>query len=97
MVSDYELCLGRISQQEVFTNGQEMALGLVLRGMNFQDTRLTFIYIAPDGTRRSYQTRAPVQNDAGVNWFHPVNQTGTWRLEIYVNLELAYTGSFEVE
>lgn len=97
MVRDYELCLWQISQQEVFQNGQEMAVGLVLRAMNFQDTRLTFIYIAPDGTRRSYQTRAPIQNDAGLNWFHPVNQTGTWQLEIYVNLELAYSGSFEVE
>jgi hypothetical protein len=97
MVRDFDLCLGRIPQQEVFANGQEMATGLVLRGMGYQDIRLTFIYIAPDGTRRSYQTRAPIQNDAGLNWFHPVNQTGTWELEIYLNLELVYVGSFEVE
>jgi beta-lactamase class A len=95
-VSDFELCLGRIPQGVSFRNGQEMALGLVLRGLNYQDTRLTFIYTAPDGTRRSYQTRVPMQNDVGVNWFHPVDMRGTWTLDIYVNLELGYSGSFEV-
>ncbi len=95
-VADFELCLGRIPQAVSFGNGQEMGLGLVMRGLNYQDTRLTFVYTAPDGTQRSYQTRAPMQNDAGVNWFHPVDMRGTWTLEIYVNLELAYSGSFEV-
>ncbi len=95
-VTDYEGCLGQTPQQTMFQVGDRIALGLVLRGMNYQDTRLTFIYTEPDGDQKSYQVRAPVEDQVGVNWFHPVNESGIWTLDIYVNLELAYSNVFSV-
>jgi hypothetical protein len=95
-VLTFESCLGQTPQRESYRVGEDMALGLVLRGLGFEDTRLTFVYTQPDGVQRSYQTQAPTEDQAGVNWYHPLSQPGEWQLEIYVNLELGYTGSFQV-
>jgi hypothetical protein len=66
-------------------------MGLVLRGVNREELRLTFVYTLPDGSQRSYQVESFYQNQVGFNWFHPVDQAGEWTLDVYINLQHAAT------
>ncbi|MFW5749045.1 MAG: hypothetical protein ACOCYT_05475, partial [Chloroflexota bacterium] len=86
-VGDFESCLSQTPEPLSFASGEPVALGLVLHELNYEDTRLTFIFTAPDGTPRSYQARARLTDDAGINWFHPVDERGEWTIDIYLNLQ----------
>lgn len=88
---DVETCLNGVTDRVSYNLGDRLAFGLILRGLNQEDMRMTFVYTAPDGTRFSYQTEAFFQEDTGVNWFHPLNQVGTWTIDIYLNLERVWS------
>ncbi len=91
LVDNYESCLANTGERSTFTNGDKLTLGLVLRGVNREELRLTFVYTLPDGSLRSYQVESFYQNQVGFNWFHPVDQPGQWTLDVYVNLKRVAT------
>jgi len=91
LVDDYEACLSNTGERSTFARGDKLTMGLVLRGVNREELRLTFVYTLPDGSQRSYQVESFYQNQVGFNWFHPVDQAGEWTLDVYINLQHAAT------
>jgi beta-lactamase class A len=95
-VSDFESCLINAGERTGYALDDRAAIGIVLRGVNRQELRVTLVYTRPDGTLRSYQTESFFQNDVGINWFHPVDMRGAWTLDVYINLERVATKRFSV-
>jgi beta-lactamase class A len=95
-VSNFESCLLNAGDRTGYALDDRVALGMVLRGVNREELRITLVYTRPDGTLRSYQTESFFQNDVGVNWFHPVDMRGAWTLDVYINLERVATRRFTV-
>lgn len=91
LVDSYESCLANTGERSTFTNGDKLTLGMVMRGVNREELRLTFVYTLPDGSLRSYQAESFYQNQVGFNWFHPIDQSGEWTLDVYVNLKRVAT------
>ncbi|PJF22959.1 MAG: hypothetical protein CUN56_03350 [Phototrophicales bacterium] len=96
MVSDFELCLGQLAHQTSYALEDRLGVGLVLRGTNYNEQRVTLIFTLPDGSQRSYQTQRLGHNDVAFNWFHPVTMRGEWRVDIYINLQRVYTETVQV-
>lgn len=71
--------------------GDELAMGLALNNLNSVDTRLTFIYTAPNGQRYSYQREVFSRDKIGIYWLHTPEQRGYWQIDIYLNLQRIYT------
>jgi beta-lactamase class A len=95
-VSDFESCLINAGERTGYALDDRAAIGIVLRGVNREELRVTLVYTRPDGTLRSYQTESFFQNDVGINWFHPVDMRGAWTLDVYINLERVATKRFSV-
>lgn len=85
LVDTLERCWSNVGMRYGYGHNEDLGLGLILRGLDGADTRLVFIYTAPDGTRYSYQTDRRYQDKAGVYWFHPLDMVGEWRIDIYLN------------
>jgi hypothetical protein len=82
-----ENCWQSLAPRITYPVGENLAMGLVLRNLNTQDTRLTFVYTAPDGRRFSYQEDRSSLNTAAIYWFHPLDMAGQWQVDIYINLQ----------
>lgn len=95
-VDDFETCLNLSGERTGYANGDRVGLGMVMRQVNREELRVTFIYTMPDGTLRSYQTESFYQNQVGFNWFHPIDMRGAWTLDIYINLQRVAQRRFSV-
>lgn len=95
-VSDFELCLAQLSHITSYAVDDRLGVGMVLRGTNYNEQRVTLVFTLPDGSQRSYQTQRLGHNDVGFNWFHPVTMRGEWQVDIYINLERVYTQIVQV-
>jgi hypothetical protein len=82
-----ENCWQSLSPRITYPVGENLALGVVLRNLNMQDTRLVFVFTAPDGRQFSYQEDRSSLNNAGIYWFHPLDMAGQWQIDIYLNLQ----------
>ena len=82
-----ENCWQSLAPRITYPVGENLGMGLVLRNLNAQDTRLVFVYTAPDGRRFSYQEDRSNQNNAAIYWFHPLDMAGQWQVDIYINLQ----------
>lgn len=91
-VDGYEACLNTYRDRTGYNRGDRLALGMILREVNRDELRVTFVYVLPNGTRRSYQTESFYQPQVGFNWFHPIQDSsaisGEWTIEVYINLRL---------
>jgi len=92
-----EGCLDQMLDKTFYTVGDELALGLILRGLEGSDTRLVLVYTAPDGRQFSYQTQWFFQGDAGLTWSHPLDMEGIWTVDLYINLERVSSRLMQVE
>ncbi|MDQ7026030.1 MAG: serine hydrolase [Anaerolineae bacterium] len=88
-----ENCWQSLAPRITFPVGDNLAMGLVLRNLNAQDTRLIFVYTAPDGRRFSYQEDRRNLSSAAIYWFHPLDMAGQWRVDIYINLQHIYSNT----
>lgn len=84
-VDALEQCWSNLGVRYSYGRNEDLGMGVILRGLDGADTRLVFIYTAPDGTRYSYQTDRRYQDKAGIYWFHPLDVAGQWRVDIYLN------------
>lgn len=93
-VNFLESCWGSVTPRTGFSLDETMGVGIVLRRLNANDfTRLVLVFTAPSGTQYSYQTFLEFESSAGVYWLHPIDERGTWEVDIYVDLEYVYTSS----
>lgn len=96
LVDNYDSCLNSVGERGVFSISDRLGLGMIMRGVNREELRVTFVYTLPDGSRRSYQTESFYQNQVGFNWYHPVDQVGPWQIDVYINLRHAATRTVQV-
>lgn len=89
-------CWGSYASRQSFTRGENLSLGMILQNLRGADTRLVFVYTAPDGQRYSYQTDRQYQDKSAIYWYHPVTVSGTWRVDVYLNLERVYSQTVTV-
>lgn len=87
-----ERCFNGLTQRTGYPVGENAAMGLILRGLQARETRLVFVYTAPNGDVFSYQTDRRFQNQSAIYWFQPLAMVGRWQIDIYVNLQRVYTG-----
>lgn len=87
LVDSVENCFRSYTPQQRFQRGDNVSFGMVLRGLNGADTRLVFVYTAPNGERYSYQTDRNYQDKTAIYWYHPIDQAGEWQLDIYLNFQ----------
>jgi len=90
-VNALESCLSSFPSVDNIAVDDNLAMGLVLRGLNAADTRLVFVYTAPDGRQFSYQADREFQDQSGIYWFHPIDSAGEWQVDIYLNLQHVYS------
>jgi hypothetical protein len=95
-VEDLEDCFQTYESRQSYVIGDNFALGMILRSLGDREARFVFVYTAPDGTLSSYQTDREYKDKAGVYWYHPVTQSGTWRVDIYMNMQRVYSQLFFV-
>ncbi|MGB7339605.1 MAG: serine hydrolase [Phototrophicaceae bacterium] len=91
LVPTMENCFNNMRPRITYPVGENLALGLILRNLNFSDTRLTFLYTAPDNRQYSYQIDRQNVTSSGIYWFHPIDMAGQWQVDIYVNLIHAHS------
>lgn len=84
--------------QSFFVPEDSIGVGVVLQNLNDEDTRITFVFTAPDGEQRSYQTQRFFQESAAIYWWHPIQQqTGEWMVDVFLNRVLVHTQAVTVE
>ena len=89
-VPELRSCWFRIPSTVEFELGDTAGLGLVFENLGFQNQWMTFMFIAPNGRRFSYQTTLFNRNLGSFYWFHHLDQTGIWEIEVYQNLSRVY-------
>jgi hypothetical protein len=72
-------------------------VGLVFRFLGGADLRVTLVYTEPDGRPRVYQLQEFFKDSLAMAWFEQVEEVGLWRLDVYLNLQPAYSQSFYVQ
>lgn len=95
-INDIEACWLNLAPNRVRV-GEQLGMGLILRGMAQQTQRLTFLYTAPDGRRFSYQYTIAERDDTYMFWFHVPDADGVWQVDIYLNLQRVHSSSVLVE
>lgn len=93
LVGDVEICFNNIRPRLTYPVGQNIAFGLILRNLNYADTRMTYIYTAPDNRQYSYQLDRQNVTSSAVYWFHPIDMAGQWQVDIYINSIHAHSES----
>ncbi len=73
-----------------------LGLGLTLRGLDSETVRLAFVFTAPSGEKRSYQTERFFVDNTSVYWFHPVQELGSWTVDVYLNTARVHTQTVQV-
>lgn len=91
LVPILETCFRNLTPRITYPSDENLAMGIVLYGLNAADTRLVYRFTAPDGRRFSYQDDRRNVNQAAVYWFHPLDMAGQWQLDIYINLQHVYS------
>jgi len=101
LATDYldvlQQCWSRIPSADRFAGDDLVGVGAVYRELNGGDMRMTVIYIAPDGVPHAYQMARFVQNTTAMAWFEEVSQPGTWRVDVFFNMQPIFSQSFFVE
>ncbi len=93
LVGSVETCFNNIRPRLTYPVEQNVAFGMILRNLNFADTRMTYIYTAPDNRQFSYQLDRQNVTSSAVYWFHPIDMAGQWQIDIYINLIHAHSES----
>lgn len=91
LVPAMENCFNNMRPRLTYPVGDNLALGLILRNLNYSDTRLTFLYTTPDNRQYSYQIDRQNVPTSGIYWFHPIDMAGQWQIDVYVNLLHAHS------
>ena len=91
LVPAMENCFNSIRPRVTYPVGNNLALGLILRNLNFADTRLGFLFTAPDNRQFSYQLDRQNVTQSGIYRFHPIDMAGQWQVDIYINLIHAHS------
>lgn len=94
-VTSLERCFNSYVQPQTFSSEENLAMGLILRQLDNSDTRLVYIFTAPDGRQFSYQDVKRFRNNAGVYWIHPLDMPGFWTINIYMNQLHIYETTIE--
>jgi hypothetical protein len=79
-------CFSSLTPRISYPTDENLAMGLILSNLNFEDTRFVFIYTAPDSRQFSYQQDRRNVNSSAIYWFHPLDMAGQWKVDIYMNL-----------
>lgn len=87
---DIEICWASLLPANLRV-GNVFGTGMIFRNLVQQTHRLTFIYTAPDGRQFSYQWTIAERDQTHVFWFHTPDMAGTWRVDIYKNLQRIYS------
>jgi len=93
LVPAMENCFNGIRPRVTYPVDQNVAFGMILRNLNFGDTRMTFLYTAPDNRQFSYQIDRQNVTMSGIYWFHPLDMAGQWQIDIYINLQHVHSES----
>lgn len=88
--SELQRCWNSLPVIDRITINDPFGIAFIMYNLNGQDTRLTFLTIAPDGSQYAYQRDVQLQQNAAVYWQRELDMTGTWRIEVYRNLEKIY-------
>jgi hypothetical protein len=75
--------------------GERLGLGIIMRELSNREAHVTMVFHAPDGRQFAYQYNTRFVDADNVYWYHRLDIPGTWRIEIYQDLELVYTESIE--
>lgn len=86
-----ETCFSSIRPRITYAVDDNLALGLVLRNLNFTDTRVTFLFTSPNSEQYSYQIDRQNVSQSAIYWFHPLDMSGQWLVDVYINLEHAHS------
>lgn len=91
LVFTVDNCFSGIRPRLTYPVDENLAFGMTLQSLNFQDTRFTFIYTAPDNRQFSYQIDRSNVTASAIYWFHPLDMPGQWQVDIYINLDRVHT------
>jgi hypothetical protein len=86
-------CFGSLTPRISYPADENLAMGLILNNLNYEDTRFVFIYTSPDARQFSYQMDRSNVNNSAIYWFHPLDMAGQWTVDIYMNLRHVYSES----
>jgi hypothetical protein len=84
-------CFSSLTPRISYPADENLAMGLILNNLNYEDTRFVFIYTAPDSRQFSYQMDRRSVNNSAIYWFHPLDMAGQWKIDIYMNLRHVYS------
>jgi hypothetical protein len=90
-------CWAAIPSKDLFLASDWVGVGLVFRFLGGADLRVTLVYTEPDGRPRVYQLQEFFKDSLAMAWFEQVEEVGLWRLDVYLNLQPAYSQSFYVQ
>lgn len=93
LVPAMENCFNNIRPRVTYAVDSNLSLGLILRNLNFSDTRLSFLFTAPDNRQFSYQLDRQNVPQSGIYRFHPIDMAGQWQVDVYINLRHIYAES----
>lgn len=93
LVPAMENCYNNIRPRVTYPVDNNVAFGMILRNLNYNDTRMTFLYTAPDNRQFSYQIDRQNVTMSGLYWFHPLDMAGQWQIDIYINLQHVHSES----
>lgn len=91
LVPILENCFQNVRPRITYPVDENLAFGIILRNLNFEDTRFTFVYTAPDTRQFSYQVDRQNVTASGIYWFHPLDMAGQWQVNIYIDLVHAHS------
>lgn len=95
-VDALEACWRAVIPRTGFPVDDDLGVGLILRRLNNNDfTRIVLTFTSPSGTQYSYQTFLEFERQAGVYWLHPIDERGTWTIDVYINLQRVSTSTIE--
>jgi beta-lactamase class A len=90
-------CWNRAAAIDRIGRGQNLGIGMVLRGMSGSDARVTLIFARPDGSLYSYQIQRFFENNTAIAWFEEMDTPGTWRVDVFFNLVPVFSQRVFVE
>lgn len=88
--SQLQTCWNSLPVIDQIALGDPFGIAFIMYNLNGADTRLTFLTIAPNGAQYAYQRDVQLQQNAAVFWQRNLDMEGTWRIEVYRNLQKIY-------
>lgn len=89
-------CWQGVSFVAAIDSGDWMGVGVVLHNLEQQDARVTIIYTDPNNIPHAYQLHRFWTDSTAVSWFEQVEARGSWRLDVYFNLQPVFSQIFIV-